>query len=411
MRWPCRPSRRRPSSARSSRPGTTLHSSCRNATPCRPAWTRSGLLAIFAARSFDIPLSFRASYCFSFFTFAHLLGTAASFGWDRKIGSSGSLLRPAARKRLSRFDDVGHGYFAGCGRRKGSSAGLRSRPGSGRRHDPRAAAVATGRTADLDPQPDHGETSYEGHGRLAGKAALITGADSGIGRAVAIAFAREGADVVISYLDEHDDARTTADWVERAGRRAELAPGDIADPAHCRALVERTVDAFGRVDVLVNNAAFQRTYEQLEDIPDDEWERHWQTNVSAMFHLCKAALPHMQRGASIVNTASVNADQPKPTLLPYATTKGAIVELQRRAGAAARAARHPRQLGAARPDLDAADPVDDAARPGRGLRQRHAARPPGPAGRARARLRAARLRRVELRDRLRVAVTGGRPVL
>jgi NAD(P)-dependent dehydrogenase (short-subunit alcohol dehydrogenase family) len=173
--------------------------------------------------------------------------------------------------------------------------------------------------------PDHGETSYEGHGRLGGKAALITGADSGIGRAVAIAFAREGADVVISYLDEHDDARATVGWIERAGRRAELAPGDLADAEHCRALVARTLDAFGRIDVLVNNAAFQRTYEQLEDVPEDEWDRHWQTNVSAMFHLCKAAVPHMHAGASIVNTASVNADQPKPTLLPYATTKGAIV--------------------------------------------------------------------------------------
>jgi NAD(P)-dependent dehydrogenase (short-subunit alcohol dehydrogenase family) len=177
----------------------------------------------------------------------------------------------------------------------------------------------------MDPAPDHGEQSYEGHGRLDGKCTLITGADSGIGRAVAIAFAREGADVVISYLDEDDDARVTADWVERAGRRAELVPGDLADARHCLALVERTLDTLGRIDVLVNNAAFQRTYERLEDVPDDEWDCHWRTNVSAMFHLCKASLPHMQAGASIINTASVNADQPKPTLVPYATTKGAIV--------------------------------------------------------------------------------------
>ena len=258
-----------------------------------------------------------------------------------------------------------------------------------------------GRVAELDPQPDHGETSYEGHGRLDGKAALITGADSGIGRAVAIAFAREGADVVISYLDEHDDARTTADWVERAGRRAVLAPGDIADPAHCRALVERTVAAFGRIDVLVNNAAFQRTYEQLEDVPDDEWDRHWQTNVSAMFHLCKAALPHMQRGR-VDHQHRVGQRRPaEADAAAVRDDQGRDRQLQRRAGAAARPARHPRQLGAARADLDAADPVDDAARPGRGLRQRHAARPPGPACRARARLRAARLGRVELRDRLR----------
>jgi NAD(P)-dependent dehydrogenase (short-subunit alcohol dehydrogenase family) len=177
----------------------------------------------------------------------------------------------------------------------------------------------------MSPTPDHGEQSYEGHGRLNGKCTLITGADSGIGRAVAIAFAREGADVVISYLEEDDDARVTADWVERAGQRAELVRGDLADAQHCRSLVSRTVDTLGRIDVLVNNAAFQRTYAQLEDVPDDEWDRHWRTNVSAMFHLCKASLAHMQPGASIINTGSVNADQPKPTLLPYATTKGAIV--------------------------------------------------------------------------------------
>jgi NAD(P)-dependent dehydrogenase (short-subunit alcohol dehydrogenase family) len=182
-----------------------------------------------------------------------------------------------------------------------------------------------GRVAPMEPTPDHGEKSYEGHGRLTGKVTLVTGADSGIGRAVAIAFAREGADVVVSYLEEDDDARVTADWVERAGRRAELVPGDLSSAAHCRSLVSQTIGAFGRVDVLVNNAAFQRTYEQIEDIPDEEWDMHWQTNVSAMFHLCKASVPHMRPGASIINTASVNADQPKPTLLPYATTKGAIV--------------------------------------------------------------------------------------
>jgi len=181
-----------------------------------------------------------------------------------------------------------------------------------------------GRTAAMDPAPDHGEQSYQGHGRLAGKAALITGGDSGIGRAVAIAYAREGADVVISYLEEDDDARATADWVERAGRRAELAAGDLTSAEHCRSLVAKTLDAFGRIDVLVNNAAYQRTYEELEEIPDEEWDRHWQTNVSAMFHLCKASVPHMKPGAAIINTASVNADQPKPALLPYATTKGAI---------------------------------------------------------------------------------------
>jgi len=184
---------------------------------------------------------------------------------------------------------------------------------------------APGREAQLRPQADHGEQSYKGSGRLAGKAVLLTGGDSGIGRAVAIAFAREGADLLVSYLDEHEDAQETARWVEQAGQRAVLVPGDIADPAHCRALVDRTVEAFGRIDVLVNNAAFQRTHEAIEDIPDDEWDLTFQTNITAMFHLCKAAVPQMKPGAAIVNTASVNSDMPRPTLLAYAATKAAIV--------------------------------------------------------------------------------------
>ena len=176
----------------------------------------------------------------------------------------------------------------------------------------------------MDPIPDHGEHSYVGHDRLRGKKAVITGGDSGIGRAVAIAFAREGADVLISYLEEDEDAAETARWVEQEGRQAPLVRGDLADPAHCRQVIREAADAFGHIDVLVNNAAFQRSYDALEDIPDEEWERTFQINVTAMFHLCKAAMPHMQRGGSIVNTASVNVDQPKATLLPYATTKGAI---------------------------------------------------------------------------------------
>jgi NAD(P)-dependent dehydrogenase (short-subunit alcohol dehydrogenase family) len=181
-----------------------------------------------------------------------------------------------------------------------------------------------GLTALMDPIPDHGERSYIGHDRLQGKKAIITGGDSGIGRAVAIAFAREGADVLISYLEEDEDATETARWVEQEGREAPLVRGDLADPAHCRRVVREAVDAFGHIDVLVNNAAFQRTYTTLEEIPDEEWDRTFQTNITAMFHLCKAAVRHMQPGASIINTASVNVDQPKPTLLPYATTKGAI---------------------------------------------------------------------------------------
>jgi hypothetical protein len=176
----------------------------------------------------------------------------------------------------------------------------------------------------LEPKADHGEASYVGHGRLAGKATVITGGDSGIGRAVALAFAREGADVLIAYLDEHDDARATERLVRDAGRKAVLVPGDIADPAHCRAIVDRAVREFGRIDVLVNNAAFQMTRTSLEEIPDDEWDRTFAVNISAMFHICKAAVKHMKPGASIINTTSINSDNPKPTLLPYATTKGAI---------------------------------------------------------------------------------------
>jgi NAD(P)-dependent dehydrogenase (short-subunit alcohol dehydrogenase family) len=179
----------------------------------------------------------------------------------------------------------------------------------------------------MAPQPDHGETSYRGSGRLQGKATLITGADSGIGRAVAIAYAREGADVLLSYLDEHDDARETARWVEEAGRKAVLVHGDLADPAHCREVVAKAVEAFGRVDVLVSNAAFQMSRESLEEIPDDEWDRTMAVNLSAFFHLTKAALPHMGPGASIIGTTSINSDTPPPALLPYNVTKAGIANM------------------------------------------------------------------------------------
>src|SRR5690242_13524887 len=181
-----------------------------------------------------------------------------------------------------------------------------------------------GKTAALQPVPDHGEQSYEGHGRLKGCVALVTGGDSGIGRAVAIAFAREGADVLISYLDEHEDAKDTARLVEEAGRRAVLVSGDVSRAECAREVVDRAVAEFGRIDVLVNNAAYQMTHESLEEVTDEEWDYTFATNVDAMFRLCKAALPHMGTGGSIINTSSINSDQPKPTLLPYATTKGAI---------------------------------------------------------------------------------------
>lgn len=181
-----------------------------------------------------------------------------------------------------------------------------------------------GRTAPMDPQPDHGEKSYRGSHRLAGKVALVTGGDSGIGRAVCIAFAREGADIAISYYDEHEDAKETARWVEEAGRRALLLPGDIRERAWCRELVSKTVGELGKLDVLVNNAAYQMTHESIESISDEEWDRHFDTNVGAMFRISREAVAVMERGSAIVNTASINADKPKPTLLAYAATKGAI---------------------------------------------------------------------------------------
>jgi NAD(P)-dependent dehydrogenase (short-subunit alcohol dehydrogenase family) len=176
----------------------------------------------------------------------------------------------------------------------------------------------------MTPRPDCGEDSYRGAGRLEGKAAVITGGDSGIGRAVAIAYAREGADVLISYLDEHEDAKDTARLVEEAGRRALLVPGDVSRPQHCRDIIARAVSEFGRVDILVANAAYQMTRTSLEEIPDEEWDYTLATNISAMFHLCKAAVPHMGPGSSIIGSSSVNSDMPSPTLAPYAATKAAI---------------------------------------------------------------------------------------
>jgi NAD(P)-dependent dehydrogenase (short-subunit alcohol dehydrogenase family) len=189
---------------------------------------------------------------------------------------------------------------------------------------PAQSQQVPGSSEKMDPQPDYGEDSYEGSNRLAGKIALITGADSGIGRAVALAFAREGADVVVSYLDEHEDAEETQRLVESAGRKCLLVPGDISRAANCRSLVEKAVKAFSRIDVLVNNAAHQMTFESIEEISDEEWDKTFATNIASMFYITKAAVPHMKPGSSIINTASINADTPSPQLLAYATTKGAI---------------------------------------------------------------------------------------
>ncbi|HEY6681797.1 MAG TPA: SDR family oxidoreductase [Propionibacteriaceae bacterium] len=176
----------------------------------------------------------------------------------------------------------------------------------------------------MKPVPDCGEESYRGSGKLTDKVAVITGGDSGIGRAVAIAYAREGADVLISYLSEDSDAKDTAGYVEQAGRRAILVKGDVADPQHCRDVIKTAIDELGGVDILVSNAAYQMTHEALEEISDDEWDYTFDTNIGAMFRLCKAAVPHMKPGSSIIGSSSVNSDMPNPTLAPYAATKAAI---------------------------------------------------------------------------------------
>jgi NAD(P)-dependent dehydrogenase (short-subunit alcohol dehydrogenase family) len=176
----------------------------------------------------------------------------------------------------------------------------------------------------MRPVPDCGEHSYVGHGRLQGRVAVITGGDSGIGRAVAIAYAREGADVLVAYLSEDDDALDTARLVEEAGQKVVLVRGDVSDAQHCRDIITAAVEAFGRVDILVNNAAYQMTRQSLEEIPDEEWDHTFQTNISAMFHLAKAAVPHMAPGSSIIGSSSVNSDMPSPALAPYAATKAAI---------------------------------------------------------------------------------------
>lgn len=184
---------------------------------------------------------------------------------------------------------------------------------------------APGLEATMHLKPDYGEESYRGSGKLQGKVALITGGDSGIGRAVALAFAREGADVLIAYLNEEPDARETVRIVEAAGRRAIAVGGDISAEAQCRHLVQRVVQEFGKLDILVNNAAFQRTHQSIQEVPSEEFEYTFRTNIFAMFYLCKAALPVMQPGSSIINVASIQAYQPSQSLLAYASTKGAIV--------------------------------------------------------------------------------------
>ncbi|MBV9106239.1 MAG: SDR family oxidoreductase [Verrucomicrobia bacterium] len=186
-----------------------------------------------------------------------------------------------------------------------------------------------GSEEEMTPKADHGESSYKGTGRLKGRHALITGADSGIGRAVALAFAREGADVAISYLDEETDARETERLVIEAGCKAVLLPGDIGERRVSEAVARKALEAFGTIDILVNNAAFQRTYDKFQDISDEEFEETYRVNVFAMFRLCKAILPQMKEGGSIINTGSIQSFDPSANLIAYASTKAAIVSFTR----------------------------------------------------------------------------------
>ncbi|MCJ0743398.1 SDR family oxidoreductase [Pedobacter montanisoli] len=191
---------------------------------------------------------------------------------------------------------------------------------------PKQEQEPPGNEEPMKPQADHGEKSYQGNAKLKGKKAIITGGDSGIGKAIAIAFAREGADVLISYLSDTEtvDAQDSAHYVELAGQKAVLVKGDIRNEEHCKKIVDKAVKEFGRIDILVNNAAFQMGRETLADITAEEWIKTFETNMHAMFYLCKAAEPHMKEGSCIINTTSVNAYNPSEILLPYAATKGAI---------------------------------------------------------------------------------------
>jgi NAD(P)-dependent dehydrogenase (short-subunit alcohol dehydrogenase family) len=196
---------------------------------------------------------------------------------------------------------------------------------------PQKKQSGSGSASELDPPAEYGEATYDGHGRLTGRVALITGGDSGIGRAVALCFAKEGADILFTFLegdaDEQKDSEETVRLVEATGRKAVAYPGDIRQKAFCKALVNRTIEEFGRLDILVNNAAFQRTYAELADIPEEEFDRTYRTNVYGTFFLTQAALPEMKPGGVVLNSCSIEAFEPKDQLAPYASTKAALVSL------------------------------------------------------------------------------------
>ena len=252
----------------------------------------------------------------------------------------------------------------------------------------------------MEPRPDHGETSYKGSGRLRGRKALITGGDSGMGRAAAIAFAREGADVAISYYpDEEPDAREVMDLIRKEGRIAVALPGDIRDEALCRRIVADAVRQLGGLDILVNNASRQQQRPSLLDITSEDFDATIKTNIYAMFWLTKAALPHLGPGSAIIQTTSEQAYDPSENLVDYAMTKAAMMNFTKSLAKQLGPQGHPRQRRRARADLDAA-PGERRGHAGEAaaVRRQHAPRPSRAAGRAGVDLRAARRRGCELRD-------------
>jgi NAD(P)-dependent dehydrogenase (short-subunit alcohol dehydrogenase family) len=186
-----------------------------------------------------------------------------------------------------------------------------------------------GKESEMSPRPEYRGEDYKAAGKLKGKVAIITGGDSGIGRSVAVLFAREGADVAILYLDQHQDAEETKRVVEEQGGKCLTFAGDVADRDLCRKVIDETLSAFGKLDILVNNAAEQHPQEKLEDITEEQWEKTFRTNIFGMFQMTKAALPHLRKGASIINTTSVTAYKGSPHLLDYSSTKGAITSFTR----------------------------------------------------------------------------------
>ena len=258
-----------------------------------------------------------------------------------------------------------------------------------------------GLTENMQDQPDHGEESYRGSDRLTDKRAVITGGDSGIGRAVALAFAREGADVVLSYLEsEEEDADETVRWVEAAGRKAIRCPGDIRDEAICQKIIDTAVAELGGIDILVNNAAYQMAQMGgIADITTEQFDRVMKTNLYAMFWLCQKAIPHMEPGSTIINTVLGAGRQPVAGAARLRHHQGRHPQLHQGPGSAARREGHPGERRRARADLDPADPGDHADRAGRGARRGRPPRPRRAAGRVRPGVRVLRLPGVQLHHR------------